>query len=632
MTQRIDNTQAPGSLSDDVNKNYTEGSENENVEGVVTAMPELSIETSNEDLLKTFNQWKSAWEESDVKSEWEDSYKKNRDFWLGAQKDKIKASKKSPDVDNVIFESYETLLPLITRRNPEPLIKQRPGSGSDELDETAKNQILKEIKENLAYIADEKVLRLKLKKSARHWGIFLIGALKFGWDLESGIPDVKNVMPYDLIFDKDAINDEDGYTGYYVGHRRKLEYSALKTILESSDGEKDGIAALNEIEKDKRGSKIAFIEWWTKEYVCWQMGDKILLKKKNPHWNYDEEEENTTTNDYGEQNAEKVLVPGVNHLSAPGIPFSFLVVFSLGDKPVDNTSLISQNIENQKRINRRNEQIDKNVRSMNGGLVVSLQNSGLTPSQAKRVARALRDGGLVAIPSGDPQSAVWKPPISGLPADVFNDKVDMRVRMRDIFGIRGSSAAGLASEDTVRGKFINRGLDTDRIGGGISEYLEQQADDVYNWFIQLLYVYDPVFKNLIVDSGIGKLDVSVKEGSLLPKDSASLAAQAIELAKNGKMSNVDLYKALEYPNAEDMAANVWLENNAPQVLYKDNPLVMEALGQIAEQAQGAEAAEMQKAQSMAELEVKKEAAKQEVQTIANTTETALNSLAGGVGT
>ena len=67
---------------------------------------------------------------------------------------------------------------------------------------------------------------------------------------------------------------------------------------------------------------------------------------------------------------------------------------------------------------------------------------------------------------------------------------------------------------------------TDRIGGGLSEYLEQMADGIYNWFVQLLYVYDERY-NRGDKTEKPEVRVSVKEGSLLPKDSTTIANQAM---------------------------------------------------------------------------------------------------------
>jgi len=336
------------------------------------------------------------------------------------------------------------------------------------------------------------------------------------------------------------------------------------------------------------------VEWWTPTYMCWKFESTILLKKKNPHWNYDKTEipevtdlasEGVSVDDYGNATAEPVETKGINHFNVPKMPYSFLSVFNLGDQPMDKTSLIGQNLANQDRINKRDKQIDKNADRMNGGLVVSLARAGLTKEQATGVTRALRKGGVVCIPDGAPREAIDQYNPVGLPADVFNDRNDIRMRMRDIFGVSGSSQAGLKGEETVRGKIMSRGLDTDRIGGGVTEYLEQWADDWYNWYLQLLYVYDKDFQ--FIEGAIPpKVIVSVKEGSLLPKDSTSIANQALELASLNRISNIDLYERLEWPNAKEVAANVWLEAKAPQLLFKDNPLVQEV---IAMQQQAAQA-------------------------------------------
>ena len=371
-------------------------------------------------------------------------------------------------------------------------------------------------------------------------------------------------------------------------------------------------SAVNKACKGEMGTEIQYIEWWTPEYICWTLDKEVLLKRKNPHWNYDATEPEETVDEYGNAVTAEKDVEGINHFTSPQMPYMFLSIFNLGDQPMDRTSLIGQNLANQDRINKRNRQIDKNVDRMNGGMVVSLGRSGLTQPQAKNVSETLRNGGVVAIPDGAPRDAIDSYAPNSLPADVYNDRVDTRERLRDIFGIRGSSSAGLNTESTVRGKIMNRGTDTDRIGGGVTEYLEQWADGWYNWLLQLAYVYDPAFQ--FVNGGRPpKLQVSVKEGSLLPKDSTTIANQAIELATAGKMATVDLYKRLEYPNPEELAANVWLENNAPELLYKDNPMVQQAIRMKAQAAAQAAAEEEAKAAVSGQSELENEFAKGQMQ-------------------
>ena len=53
-------------------------------------------------------------------------------------------------------------------------------------------------------------------------------------------------------------------------------------------------------------------------------------------------------------------------------------IFNLGTQPVDDTSLIGQNLSNQDLVNKRLRQMDKNIDDMNGGVIVSLERSGMT--------------------------------------------------------------------------------------------------------------------------------------------------------------------------------------------------------------------------------------------------------------
>ena len=587
---------AYSSLGSDLNKRKGEAS-SETKQGVVSEkLPELTLDMSDEDILKLTAKWKKSWETSDAKQEWEKQGEENRKYWLGKQYQGPVDEKDRPMVDNLIFESLETYLPQATRRNPEPLVSLDTSEKEDDGNENpVKTKYVIKVKNKLADIADKKKLRLKLKRAARHWGIYLLGIAKFGWDLDRNMPAVRILRPSRIILDPEAVIDEDGYSGDYVGEYRKLAADKILKIIgkeedqlndngEVKKGNAEAIKKITDLVKEDTATLLQFIEWWTPEYMCWELDKTILLKKKNPHWNEDQQgPPQTQMDNYGIETPLPVeTIPGINHFSIPKMPYEFLSVFNLGDQPMDNTSLMGQNLANQDLINKRNKQIDKSTDRMIGGMVVSLARSGLTATQADGVSRAIRKGGVVVIPDGSPREAVDTYQTPALPPDVFNQLVDTRARLRDIFGVKGSSQSGLEGEDTVRGKIISRGLDTDRIGGGVTEYLEQFADDIYNWFVQLLYVYDDGFQ--FIGGGIPpKIVVSVKEGSLLPKDSMTIANQALELAKMSKISNLDLFKILEYPNPEELAANVWLEVNAPHLLYKDNQMVQQAI-MMAQQA------------------------------------------------
>lgn len=559
------------SLGRNINKARGQQSSTETEEGVISEkLPELKLDMDNEELAKLTAKWKMSWDDSDTKREWISKAEDNENYWKGKHFTRPDADKSRAVVDNVIFEALESYLPRITRRNPEPMITL-----AEKEQQTPESlQYASELQKDLGIIADKVSLRLKLKKAGRHWAIFLLGVVKMGWDMDRDIPIPKIIRPQKLILDPDSTIDEDGYTGKFIGEHRSMVASTLISVLDGIDAEQGATDEIKKQVKENLGTNVGFIEWWTDEYMCWTMGPVVLLKKKNPHWNYDQTQQDTTVDDLGNETPVENKVPGFNHLPVPEKPYIFLSVFNLGTQPVDDTSLIGQNLANQDMVNKRLKQIDRNADSMNNGMVVSLERTGLTKDQAKGVTEAIRKGGTVVIPAGSPQEAVFKPQTPSLPADVFNNLVDMRTRTRDIFGTSGSTPSGVSGEKTVRGKLITTSLDTDRIGGGISEYLEQMADKIYNWCIQLLYVYDDVYA---AKQGKPRVDASVKEGSLLPKDSTTIANQAVDLSTAGKMSTIDLYKRLDYPNPEEMAANVWLEANAPEILFANDPRVQQAI-------------------------------------------------------
>ena len=330
--------------------------------------------------------------------------------------------------------------------------------------------------------------------------------------------------------------------------------------------------------KGKLGTKVQYTEWWTKDMLFWTLKDEVLDKTRNPHWNY-------------EENAK-------NHFATRKMPYTFLSIFNLGKTPMDDTSLILQNLSNQDVINKTQRQIDLNVQNMNGGGIAS--GEAFTDAQAQQAARTLRRGGVVLVPNGDVNGAFTYVQRQGLPSDVFNHLTDTRNTLRNIFGTSGISSAGIQSEQTVRGKLLIRSTDDSRIGGGISEFLEQFADNIYNWQVQMIYVYysEKNFKDILGEDTQeflqafelyeDRLRVSVKEGSLVPKDDLTQRNEAVDLWSAGATDPLSLFEKLEDPDAKESAIRLMLFKGDPINYMKQ---VLEASPEQTQQMEAQQAAE-----------------------------------------
>lgn len=533
----------------------------------------------DEELIALKKQWLASWDKggADLKK-WQDE---NEKYWLGNHFGDT--GEERPLVDNLIFESLETFLPIATKRNPEPTV--------DADNTPAGNQIADTVKKFLVYHADRLRLKLKLKRSTRHWAIYHLGVAKISWSTIENDLTVSIIRPQKLILDPDAPIEEGEYKGDYIGeYRDDTAANLIKRFPKKS-------SVIKKFVNEKLGTKLRYIEWWSDDYVFWTLGDEVLAKSKNPHFNY---EGRTTVDETGAP----VQLGPQNHFPVPKKPYVLLSVFSLGKHPYDDTSLIKQNLAPQDLVNKRQRQIDKNADSQNNGIVLS--GDHFTKEQAAEASDVLKKGGALFVPSGDVNTAYKRDQAPQLPTDVYNQLADTRNEIRNVFGTRGSSPQGTINEQTVRGKIITKGQDADR-ASLIADYLEQFADQIFNWMVQMMYVYyDEEHTATIVgkertretislqnEQLDRKLTISVKEGSLIPKDSLTERNEAIDLATAGFLNPITLFDRLEFPNPREAAKQLWLWQNAPQMLFEGDPQVAAVIMQQQQAAAQEQAMKMQ---------------------------------------
>lgn len=535
-----------------------------------TMQPEFESTMTNEEIIELTEKW--VQDDANYSKDLKQQQKDNVNYWIGKQYNEMQtAGTKKPLVDNLIFEAVETFLPIATRGNPQAIVT---ANGTPEGDRVAKT-----VTNALEYQAGEQNLRMKLKGATRNWALYSLGCIKVIWDSKKGDMDTKVILPSRLIVDGNAEIDSAGlYHGEYLGEKKKTTAAKLikmfpkhKTIIAA---EAQGML----------GTKVNYIEWWTPTDVFFTFGTSTVLGKfKNPHWNYSGEVEiiDAITKEVTLED-----VDGRNHFNYPMIPYVFLAVFNLGKRPHDETSLIQQNIPLQDLINRRYQQIDKNVESQNNGIVLS--GKAFTKEQAAEATAMLSRGGALWVPEGDVGGAYKRDQAPSLPRDVYQQLTDARNELRNIFGTSGSNAQSLNSQDTVRGKIMINQMDSSRIGGGVTEYIEQMAQSLYNWFVQMMFVYYTEEHSFSVVGAKAtelmtiqntdittKLHVSVKDGSLIPKDPLTKRNEAMDLWSAGAIAPIPLFTALDYPNPYESAKELvtWqmIQKGAmpPQVMFPD---------------------------------------------------------------
>lgn len=495
----------------------------------------------------------------------------NKQYYLGRQKESsAQASLDGQPISaNLLFEAEETFLAAALSKNPEPVVWA---------DNTAEGDaISNSVKTMLQYHADTLAFRRKLTLVTRHWSIYFIGILKHGWDdkIKEITTDVRN--PQNFIFDPDGFVDS--YADYEGPLGERITVTAAK-LIDLFPRHKDYITIMVD---GRLGTDVTYTEWWNDDYCFYTFKEKVLEKNKNPHFNYDQETEQTDQDGL----PQKVKTPGLNHFAIPKKPYTFLSVFSLEKQPHDETGLIEQNIPNQRRVTRRTEQIDYNLSRQNNSTAFSENN--FTQETAKQAATAMAKGHPVLIPSGGPiGEAVHKIPTEGVAPAFFNELENSKNDLRSIFGTEGITAQPIEKGELATNLVQNQQHDSSRIGGGIGDAIEQVANNVFNWWVQLYMVYYDVehtamimgkmkaveYITLSSQSIDRKIVVSVSPDSMKSHNEIVEMNQALELYKLGVLDPKTLLTRLNFPDPQKTAEqtvlwiadkNTYMQLNFPEV-------------------------------------------------------------------
>jgi hypothetical protein len=524
------------------------------VEPVGSLVDAYELDMSDEELLRLKDEWLQL--DAPYSARIKPRQERNKTYYAGLQGGAGEQNS-IPVASNLLFEAEETFIPQALAKNPEPVVwSDNTPEGKDESND---------IKTMLQYHADTLVLARVLAIMIRHWSVYLTGIVKHGWDAKAKDITLKIRNPKNFIFDPNGYIDVKGsYVGLFLGERIE---STAQDLIDMFPKHEDYIRLKV---NDKMGTTVTRIEWWTDDYCFTTFSDEVLDKHKNEFYNYEKKEEGLDESNEPTETA----TPGKNHFAHPKMPYTFLSVFSLEEHPHDITNLIEQNIMNQERIVARDNQIDKNLRFGNNSIAVS----GVSFNQetARQAATALEDGDPVLVPDGRVNEAIMRIPANALPNGVLEAQNIAKEALRGVFGVAGLSSQPMDENTTARGMILNQSHDSTRIGGGIGDALEQVADNIFNWWLQMYYVfYDEAHYGAIMGSGHAvdyvqlnmsgterQFVVSVSSNSMAPKDEISEQNQALDLWKSQAIDPITLFKKLNYPDPMETAkmAAMWVTN------------------------------------------------------------------------
>ena len=473
---------------------------------------------------------------------------------------------------NLLFEATATFVPASLAENPEPVVF------SDNTDEgkAASN----DLKTMLQYHADTLGLRQKLGVMVWQWGEYFIGCVKHGWqpiiDPITGedIGDITTELrkPQNLVLDPDGYVDEFGDFHGWIGDR--IEKPA-KWFIEKFPKHKEYLTLKV---NGKLGTLLTATEWCNDDFTFTTFQDQVLDKHRNEFFNYEGRDG----------------MPPVNHFASPKKPYTFFSVFSLQEEPYDFTNLIEQNIPNQDRINDRDEQISKNLASANNAVAIS--GLSFNVENADQAVQTFYQEGFLLIPDGN-MDAVRRIPASALPSGILEAQESDMNSLRQIYGTSGLIPSNNPDE-AVRNNILDTQHDSSRIGGGVGDRLEITAKNIFNWWTQLYCVfYDTQHFAAVMGNAAAveyvqlsqqnfqrKFVVTVAPNSMKPKDETAEVTQALQLANEGWLDPINLFKALNDPDPINTAKMVTLFRVNPQAYMQQ--FFPEQASQMQPQQQG----------------------------------------------
>ncbi|HEC64588.1 MAG TPA: hypothetical protein ENI23_04790 [bacterium] len=397
----------------------------------------------------------------------------NEQYYLGEQLDKNRFKWELPTAENLLYGHQETIISIITSKRREPLVLSAQ-------DTEESKTLANETQQFLSWKWNDENMIVKFEDWVRQASIARIGVFKIRFNPDKDDFEINNLRANRIMVDKDATNE---YNAKFIA---EFKEDTLDELIKTYPTKKK---ELTQVYGKKLGTLIKYIEYWTNEFVVWKVGNILLGKKKNPNWNWDEEDRKENLKKLRKQwidktRTEKLENILLNYFNEPRKPYIIVSLKNLGKDIYGDTTDFEQGKVIQDIISRRKRQIDRAAVKGIGREVFS--GSFISKEEAKKTIS--NPYSPLWIEKGKASDAVTQIPPAIISPILITDLQESKAALDNVMGIHGTTRGEQGPQETARGRNILREGDFGRIDLMVRR-IDKKLELLYAWMMQMAKVY-----------------------------------------------------------------------------------------------------------------------------------------------
>ena len=537
---------------------------------VIDELPSLSLDIPDVDIVKNLNN-----RIMDSQGYWNDSVgynmskvlNDNHRLYLNKQQDTRQLYRyQMPYNENQIYVAVQAIKAYLTARTPEPEV-------SPSQDTPRARKFAMDLEKIVMAHSMKVQLSKMLEDLAQLALVKRVGFLELEFDPTIGkngeiVPRVRD--PEHCCVDKNAMQtDNPAFFAITIKMsvnemcsrwpEKKEEIYAQCNIVRGTYKQLEQVVSIRKV----------YLTHYDKKYephegLVYYFNDCVLEKMKNPNWLYADKSKNFS--------------------DTPIKPIIALNFDNDGSHWISQTSAVEQAMPMQNMLNKRGRQLSELADKANGVLVVSSE-TGLSKDDLQNLTMDPNQRLIIKTTNKPASDLVYQLPPPQIAPFLYQDKMDIRGQVGNIMGAPVDFTGQddkTGSEDTLGQSMLKKNQAAGRqdlyirsIDRFMNQYFNLLFQMMIVWYNEdHMFVYngnDGEFDYLIAnrylfDEGIA---IQVKAGSTPPIDKERQEAIALQLAKMGVLSPLDIYKMLHLMNPQGLYDNFSKFKADPMSLARD---------------------------------------------------------------